>query len=202
MNREPQDIELTPDQQAAYERALGSTRHLSVLGRAACNAPDGIVIGHADLHKVDCEPCKKSIYGQAAERMLDEAGHYSALQTLTRLRRLGIPRIEGALGKDVEVPAGIPVSLRLRMRHTTMTDAEKHESFFRITEMCADTCPGCGGSIADGHHDQSCRGADPEKWELTDAEVTAELEVAGIDPRKSRDRLNALIDSIIAKNGE
>jgi len=201
MNREPED-ELTPDQQAAYERALGSTRHLSVLGRAACNAPDGVVISHTDYHKIDCEPCKKSIHGQAAERMLDEMAHYSSLQTLARLRKLGIPRIQGALGQpDVKTPPGTPVGLRLRARHATMTDAEKHESFFRITELCADTCPGCGGSIAAGEHEQTCRGADPEKWELTDAEVTAELEVAGIDPRKSRERLSALIDAIVSKRG-
>jgi hypothetical protein len=135
--------------------------------------------------------------------MLDAEAHYTVLQMAALARKTAPnPPITGPLGDMSKVDPNAPAGVRLRQRAATMSEAEKLESFRRITAMAEDTCPGCVGSIANNDHTTECRGPDPEKWELTDEEVTAELELLGIDIEASRTRFRNLLDGLIAKHGE
>lgn len=175
--------------------------HLQVRDRLACGA-SGECIPYQRLDEVDCPACRESLYGKTAERMLDVEAHYTVLHVAALARRTAPqPHITGVLGDPSKVDPNAPPGVRLRQRHATMSEDEKFEGFRRVTAMAEDTCPGCWGSITHNEHTPECRGPDPEMWEMTDAEVTAELELLGVDIEASRLRFTKLLNDLSAKYG-
>jgi len=174
--------------------------HLQVQSRRACGALDGDSLDYKRFDEVDCPACRESVHGITAQRVLDCESYYTVRQLGALARKVAPnPPLTGPLGDSSKVDPNAPAGTRLRQRQATMSEEEKREGFRRVTAMAEDTCPGCWGSIAHNEHTPDCRGPDPEKWELTDAEVTAELELYGIDIEASRSRFSKLLDDLISR---
>ena len=177
--------------------------HLQVRDRLACGiSPEGETgLPYKEFELVACTACRESIYGQAADRLVVMEGHFTAEGLDRAVSRLATPRIEGSLGDMSKVDPTADIRTRFLQRQATMSDDEKLEGFRRVTSMVADICPSCAGSIKYNEHDTDCRGPDPLEWDLTEEEVTAELEVQGIDVEASRKRFRNLLDELTAKHG-
>lgn len=174
--------------------------HLSIFGKPACKSADTTVLPYKEIEGVTCPACRESLHGKAAERILDAESHFTATRMLATMARRGTPRITGRLGDASKVDATAPGRIRMHQMHETMSDAEKVEAFRRVTEMAADTCPGCGGSIREKEHTPTCLGPDPTEWPLSDDEVRAELEVMGIDAKAAGENIRRKVQDMLDKH--
>lgn len=182
------------------------TTHLNVLGEPACGGTlwpdeealvgDGMV-GPDDFDDIDCDPCKGTRFYAAAERIAAQQAHHTT-GLLDRLLE-SHTRIDGPLGDRSVLTEDMTPGERLKALSATVSPERKVEWLHRISDMVNDTCPGCGGSLKYDEHAEDCPGPDPEKWELTDEQIDAELRVLGIDPEPAKARLMRTMDEAIAK---
>lgn len=152
------------------------------------------------LDDVDCEGCRASIHWEAAERVAMERAHHQHDLISKLVQKTGQERITGPLAPDAKLTEDMSNAEKLRAMTDAMTPEEKVEAVARWNDLSRDTCPSCGGSIKHEEHSEDCLGPDPDKWQLTDEQVRAELMVLGTDPDAAAKRLRERLDKLVAKH--